>query len=136
MIEMQLCDPATGMVEGAWLDQHNRLTKETTPTGKPFACTGGACYVFGEHIRCTSEFHKKPVAAPGTLQHRHEGLALVRVANDVRDHFEGDPNVPQDFLDDLDTIEQLGRRMYFSRPITLAAGVSLSGIVLSSGAGA
>lgn len=128
---MQLCDPETGVVDGAWLDQHNRLTTATTPTEKPFACTDGACYVLGQHIRCTSEFHRKPAADPGTLQHRQEGLALVRVACDVREHFSSDPNVPQDFLYDLDTIEQVGRRMYFSRTITISAGMPVGAAELT-----
>jgi len=65
-MNIQLCNDANGMVEGAWLDLHNRLTTaaghEATET--PFACTGGACYVFGEHIHCTSPVHQAVVGQP------------------------------------------------------------------------
>jgi hypothetical protein len=57
--DLQLCNPANGMIEGAWLEQHNRLRTAAgyEPTDTPFPCTGGACYVIGEHFRCTSTVH-------------------------------------------------------------------------------
>lgn len=119
--QMQLCNDENGMVEGGWLDLHNRLTTAAghEPTETPFACTGGACYVMGDHIRCTSEFHKRPLPAPMVVSNQRDGLALVRTAADVRAHFAGDPGVPQDFWDDLATIDRVGRHLVFAKPITL-----------------
>lgn len=49
-------------------------------------------------------------AVPPTQAERNfqDGVALVRVARELREHF-ADQEVPKSFADDLDTIERVGR---------------------------
>jgi hypothetical protein len=63
-MDLRLCDDA-GMVAGKYLDVLNRLrglSGKQPYEGKPFPCTGSA-HLAGEHIRCVSTAHLRPLDA-------------------------------------------------------------------------
>jgi len=128
---LRLCDD-DGMVTGEYRATHARLRAlggHDPYDGPDYACTGHA-HLAGEHIRCASEFHAKPVLFPAGMSNRRDGIACVTIAREMREHFADDPNFPADVLADLDTVERVGCTLYFSTvitlPVTLTATVAVS----------
>jgi hypothetical protein len=105
-MDLRLCDDA-GMVAGKYLDVLNRLrglSGKQPYEGKPFPCTGSA-HLAGEHIRCVSTAHLRPLdALPEDLERllRHPEIVTDRdgdVARLIADHLRRDltvSTVPRD----------------------------------------
>jgi hypothetical protein len=128
-MEMRLCDDA-GMVS------HERHPSESNPEGgatylemlnylkppdrqyhgDPFECTGSA-HLGGKHIRCTSPAHARHHGPTSKQALNADGLALIRIAGDLRDFVKGE-DVPDSLRRDIERLEHIGQWLAVAAPIT------------------